>query len=250
MDTNSGQYHRDNNNLLILPKFKDLQGQVDFAFIKSSEGSWIDPDFRQVWNELAAPASIRGLYHYQRSSVSWQQQADNVLSITPADCQIVALDIEKTNNVLDKTFFADASRMIAYWKAAGKKVIYYVNQDVYMNYLLPIMQANYPTDLFYLNTPAWYAQYAFWKPNRDPNNQPKLPNGMTAAWRFWQYNDAGDTYPYGVFGSPDLDVFNGTLADLSAFVGAPTPPPPAPGPTSSQWTITEQSLNSIHMERQ
>ena len=248
MDTYSLQYRRDNNNKLIVPSFASLTAHLDFVFVKSSEGNWMDPDFPTMWQALAAPAPMRMMYHYQRSGVSWQQQADNFLSMMPSDCMGLALDIEKINNVVDKTMMADSSRILNYLKAhTTKKVMFYSNQDMYMNYILPIMQANWPGDTWYLDFPFWIASEPFWKPSRSPDNNPTLPKGMRADWKIIQWNDSGDTYPYSAYGSPDLDAFNGSAADMMTWLGATAPAPqPAPAPTPAP--TTGQTIISLNKD--
>ena len=192
IDTDPTQYLTDAQGNPLPPNYADLTGQCDFVFVKMTEGiSGVLNGFPIIWSKLATPAPIRGIYHYQRSGVSWQQQADNLLKGIPTDCQIIALDIEKTNNVMDKTFFANSSRLLNYWKANSKcKVIYYINQDVYMNYMLPAMTSNYPSDTWYLDFPDWVASWPTFKPSRGPDLNPSLPTGIRGDWRFLQYNNS------------------------------------------------------------
>jgi GH25 family lysozyme M1 (1,4-beta-N-acetylmuramidase) len=228
IDTYTGQYRRDGNEKLIIPSFASLTGQVDFAIIKISEGWWVDPEFNLLWDVTAAPAPLRGIYHYQRSGVSWVLQADKLLRAMPPDCQFICLDVEKINNVMDRTFFADTSRILNYWKKnTDKKVFYYSGPDIYVNYMLPIMQKYYLGDQWYLDFDMWVAQWPFWKPSRSPENNPSLPKGMRGDWKILQYNDAGDKTPYLVYGSPDLDVFNGPVPDMRAWLGLSQIPLPS-----------------------
>ncbi len=250
IDTDVSQYNTDRNGYPLTPKFESLTGRKpDFVIVKLSEGIFVDPKFKFVYEPLAAPAAVRGLYHYQRSGVSWQLQADNVLKNTPTDCNVIALDIEKIGNVLDAKFFADSSRILRYIQANSKcKVIYYTGQDVYVNYMLPVMSKWYPQDLWFLEFPLWVASWPYLKAMRSPNNNPSLPRNMRGDWKFLQWTDAGDQPPYIGVGSPDVDVFNGPPSDLLAWVGAQQPAPipdPVPMPSGSQTIITKQVTISV-----
>lgn len=234
IDVHSGQYRTDFYEKLRVPRYESLTGQVDFVIIKRSEGSWVDPAFHEVWDVLAAPAPIRGIYHYQRSAISWLLQAENVLANLPDDCQFVCLDVEKIGNVISKTMFADAGRILRYWEQHKPrpelKVIYYLNWDV-GNMMLAAMTKNYPNDKWYQDFRLWYAQYAFLKTFRKPDNNPKLPTGLPANWLFYQYDESGDSQPLERYGSPDLNVFNGPVNDLRKWLGLEevyTPPVPIP----------------------
>jgi len=243
IDVHSGQYREDFYKQLLVPNFNALTGQVDFVIIKRSEGFWVDPRFREVWDILASPCPIKGIYHYQRSGVSWKRQADNVLENKPKDCQFIALDVEKTNNVLDKTFFADSSRILRYWKDnSDVKIVYYLNEDVGKT-MLRIMQQNYPADKWYLEFRMWFAQYAFFTRDRKPENNPRIPVGLPGDWLIYQYDENGDSQPLKRYGSPDLNVFNGTVKDMKTWIGLdkiepPVPPVEPPSSTSDRPKLT------------
>ena len=231
-DTYEEDFKTDGQGKLIVPVLANLRPPYapNFVFVQIYQnGLWAN--FPLMWNNLASPAQVRGVYTYAVSSMSWQQEADEVLAATPPDCQIMALDIEKTGNALDKTFMADCSRVLNYWKANFKgKVIYYANSDMYMNYILPIMQNNYPSDTWYLDFPLWDASWPSFSLSRSPDNNPSIPKGMRADWKICQWTDnAGVPFE-------DQNVFNGQLSDLLTWVGAPviTPPPPVTPPAPSQ----------------
>jgi hypothetical protein len=74
--------------------------------------------------------------------------------------------------------------------------------------------------------------------NPTPDKDPKIPlNRKSGDWTIYQYaseiNFAGHAKEYGTpVNSIDLNVFNGTVADMRAWLklGAPPPPPPPPPP--------------------
>lgn len=231
-------------------------GQLDFAIAKIGEGYntpyhnpvTVDMNFEQflpLWDEGVARLDIRGVYFYQRSGYSWEFQASQVLealgklAVKP---QFIACDVEKINNSVDKSFLADALRIMDYWKVNSPyTVMLYTNKDVLQNYIQPIGLRYYGQE--WLNRlyayPLWYAQYWILY---SPDKQPGLPT-FKPDWKLWQYTDKGDSYQvidgvrYRHYGSPDLNVFNGTPADMRAWleIGATPPEPPAP---PSNKTIT------------
>lgn len=207
-------------------------GQVDFAIQKMTEGTWWDDKWGNLWDQGTSQVPIRGMYHYQRSGTSWKAQADNILEmvarVTPK-LHIIALDVEKINNILDKTYFSDSKRILEYLSVnSDRKIILYINPDIF-NIAHPLMLKNFGQEgvKWLLDYPMWLAQY-WWVP--DPNKQPATPK-LRGDWDLWQYTDKGDTknaQGQRHYGSPDLNVFNGTADQMRAWAGADeiiTPPP-------------------------
>jgi len=230
-DTYVYEYKRDGNNKLIVPNLSDLQGQIDFVIPQIYQGGYWN-EFPVLWEKLAAPCGIRGHYTYQVSWDSWLKQAEEVLAHTPSDCQFMVLDIEKIGNTVDKTMLADSSRILHYWqenKPAGvKKVLYYANPDIYVNFILPIMGKYYPQDKWYLEFDLWVSQWPWLKSLRSPDNNPALPKNMRGDWKLYQYTDAGDK---SLYSAADLDVFNGPVSDMRKWLGLDVVEPPAPEST-------------------
>lgn len=248
IDTDVSQYPEDRNGNPLVPAV--LTGQkLDFVITKMSEGNYINPKFKIVYDAFG-DVQFKGVYHYQRGVISWQLQADNLLKNLPTDCRIIALDLEQTGNVFNAGYFADASRILNYWKlnAPQCKVIYYTGPYIYVDYLLPIMLKNYPTDNWYLDFPLWIATWPSWKPSRSPNLNPSLPKNMRGDWKILQWDEAGDKPPYSVYGSPDLDVFNGPVSDMAKWLGvAPTLPPIEP-PVVTKPKITITVMGDVDVE--
>ncbi len=67
-----------------------------------------------------------------------------------------------------------------------------------------------------LGNPTGFGSYALWVANWGVSC-PGVPTSSWSTWRFWQNADTG-TIP-GVGSAPDLDKFNGSLADLLAYAG-------------------------------
>jgi len=211
-------------------------GQIDFGIVKLGEGYNTpyktregskdgDRDFRLLWDGVSE-LDIRGVYFYQRSGYSWQQQADMVLEYLQAldvKPHILSLDVEKINNVLDKSFFADTHRILNYWKKNSPyTVIQYSGNDIINNYLVPIGTRYYGKAWVdeVMAFPQWQAQY-WWRysPDKNPDPYKGYPN-----WDIWQYTEGGDSFGTGDrkswrhYGSPDLNVYNGTVEEMKQWL--------------------------------
>ena len=223
-------------------------GQVDFAIAKLGEGyntpysstslgDWTD--FNAIWDEGCAKVGIRGVYFYQRSGYSWERQATGILesinkmSVKP---HMIWCDIEKGNNIIDKTMLADSLRIMDYWKANSPYLVgSYANKDIWQAYIYDIGLRYYGqawVDRF-VAYPKFYAQY--WDVP-SPDKQPSLAACLNGKWDIWQYTDKGDSDEFrdGTlwrrYGSPDLDVFNGTVAEMREWLGITDEPPVEPPP--------------------
>ena len=64
---------------------------------------------------------------------------------------------------------------------------------------------------------AKYAGYPLWTAHYTTNPCPLVPNAWS-AWAFWQYSSKGTVS--GISGAVDLDVFNGTVAQLDALIAS------------------------------
>ena len=247
-------------------------GQVDFAIAKIGEGynspysakTLGDPsDFLRIWETGVAQVGIRGVYFYQRSGYSWERQAVNVLEAVeklPVKPHSLWCDVEKGNNVVDKTMIADMKRIMDYWKTNALQYTtgLYANKDILQNYILPLGEKKYGKQwIEELKTyPLWYAQYFF--TGKSPNKQP-LTLPAWSNWDLWQYSDKGDdrkiiddTY-WRHYGSPDLNVYNGSVEEMKQWlkIGSETPPPPPDDwetlyyQTAAQLTTANGKLSSI-----
>jgi GH25 family lysozyme M1 (1,4-beta-N-acetylmuramidase) len=204
-------------------------GLIDFAIQKASEGTFRDSKFVEIWAGVQK-VPIRGAYHYLRSGSNWQTQADFFISVVKGnDYHFYALDFEDMGNTMGASFADMAHQWIEYATAkTGKRVFLYTNPSHYDADLFPY--GDWMKDY-----PLWLAHY--WnnpKPDMDPGMPKKRKPG---DWTIYQYaseiNFAGHAKEYGTpVNSIDLNVFNGTVADMRAWLklGAPPPPPPPPPP--------------------
>ena len=232
-------------------------GQIDFAIMKASEGTSRDNKFAEIWAGVQK-VPIRGAYHYLRSGIEWQAQADFFISVVKEyDFHFYTMDFEGTGNTMDAAFADMARKWISYVTTktlvpvttnappqvqAGKQVFLYTNPSHYDADLFPY--GDWMKDY-----PLWLAQY--WN-NPSPDKNPGMPkNRKPGDWTIYQYaseiNFPGHAKEYGTAAnSVDLNVFNGTVADMRAWLklGAPPPPPPPPDTKAAQiamidWMIAE-----------
>jgi GH25 family lysozyme M1 (1,4-beta-N-acetylmuramidase) len=198
-------------------------GPVDFVIQKATEGlSYVDLEYDNLWRGVSQ-IPVRGAYHYQRSGLSWLAQADHFLETTRRHSyHIHALDVEEVNNAYTDTYFADAKRIIDYWRQnAYQKVVLYTNGSTYAQMYLALARLygqNYAAE--------WMSSVDLWLASPGAVGVPYLPKYRT-TWTFHQYSWSGLNTRWGTGkGSVDENVFNGTVTDLYAWLGAIVPPKP------------------------
>lgn len=217
-------------------------GQVDFAIQKMGEGAYIESDirFHALWDGGTSQVAVRGLYFYQRLSVDWKKQADNILRAaaradTFGGIHIIALDTEEINNSnrwggIDTNLFVDARNILQYVKEQAKqKVVWYTNTNCLIKAQTQMTKRFGKLGASWINDyPLWFAQY-YWT-RRSPDRQPLVPK-IHPNWSIWQYTDRGDSTKlmpvegtgnmttWRHYGSPDLNVYNGTLEEMKTWVG-------------------------------
>ncbi len=211
------------------------QGTVDFARVKAagtvfvitrvSDGVRVqDAKFTENWPGIKAAGLIRGVYQFFRPAQDPIAQADLLLSkigtLAPDDLPPV-LDVEAVDGQTPATIQAN----MKIWLDRVEQSV----RRKPMIYTAAFMSASVGTA--FAAYPLWVANYGV--------TCPKMPSTWM-AWQFWQTSNKG-AIP-GIAGDVDLDVFNGTLADLLKFAnsgtpsldaGTPsldagTPPPPLP----------------------
>jgi hypothetical protein len=189
----------------------DLNG-LDFAFTKATNGlGLVDPDLSHNWAVLAEWGKPRGAYHELTATSSASAQAAFFVATVRA-CGLKALDMlavvasdyPGVTGADVKTFCDTVARL------AGPHCPVLVYTD-------PAVAPRLGSCTGY---PLWVAAYQSAAPDVAP----------WRTWRFWQW---GDT-------PVDHDAYNGTAADLHAWLQtyAATPKPPVP-PTPEE----AQSMN-------
>ena len=183
-----------------------LQKELQFAFIKATEGSgFVDPYFKENWNEANETKLRVGAYHFFSFDSSGATQADNFIKAVP---------VKNTSlpPVIDVEFYADKEKnppdpanvkkelqaMIGKLKAHyGKNVILYTTVEAY--------------ELYIKND---FEQCDIWI--RDVFSKPNLPDQR--EWTFWQYTDRETLEGYlGEEKFIDVNVFHGSKREFELY---------------------------------
>lgn len=172
---------------------------IAFAFAKATEGAtFTDPAFTANWAGMGGTRILRGAYHYFRPQTDAAAQAAHFLRTVQLGASDLppVLDVEVTDGRDRATLVAGVLAWLdAVERGTGKRPIVYTYQNFYDTYLAGSL-AGYP---------LWIARYGGVAPS-------------LSGWTFWQYSDAGSVA--GVPAAVDLDRFNGSEAELRAFVQA------------------------------
>ena len=223
-----------------------LEKSVNFAFIRASIGTAKDNAVDKFAKSFSAAKMPHGFYHFLRSDVSYQTQADRFIeTIKQFEFQLPPVcDVEHNGVGLEmtKAFFGRVTSKL------GRSMIIYSSPG-FWNGLRGVDKATWALEYDY-----WVAHYVTLKfpvygvPDNVINST-KFPAGLSPwkqagkPWKFWQFCASGDGEFYGGDyarhtnkTSLDLDVFNGDLQAFNAYIGKTTPisdpitpPPPLNG---------------------
>jgi lysozyme len=196
-----------------------------FAFIRVSDGTkFEDPKFAENWSAARDAGIVRGAYQFFRASEDPVAQANLFVAkmgTLEADDLPPVLDLEVTEGVTPLSLQAKVRTWLQTVEAGtGRHPVVYTMLG---------MSGSVGTS--FTNYPLWVANWGV--------SCPRMPSSWT-QWKFWQSSDKGSVP--GISEKVDLDTFNGTMADLQAFIaetgggasgagGTPTPSPPDPGTT-------------------
>ena len=176
-----------------------------FAFIRVSDGvDYPDDRFQQNWQGAMDAGITRGAYQYFRPGDDPVAQANLLLesmgTLGPNDLPPV-VDVETQDGVSDATLVKNLRVWIArVEEVSGRRPIIYAALGFW-----DTVQGTEEFDAY----PLWVANYG--------PSCPYLP-ATWSRWDFWQYTDSGSVS--GVPGPVDRNRFNGTVADLQAFIAA------------------------------
>ncbi len=208
---------------------------VAFAVSRASVGLFTDSTFNTNWQAMKAEMILRGAYHYFLFSVNSIQQAQlfaNNLSLEAGDLPPI-LDVEVNSSEddhaeLDFLHALSGDERIRRVKdcldeierLTSQKPMIYTSSGFWNEFMND--SAGQP--------PTWSSQYELWIATW--GDEATLPHGWS-QWRIWQYTNVGSVA--GVVSSVDRDYFNGTAAEMRAWLGAPDTSVivPIPIPTSS-----------------
>lgn len=184
-----------------------LSGEdIDFAFIKATEGSsYVDPLYEYNARKAAKTGLKIGAYHFFSFDSPGETQAENFVStVGDGDGMLPpTVDLEPYGRYRRGLPPKDSvkpeldSLLNALEEYYGKKPIIYTTERAYKKYL-----AN------------GYEEYDIWI--RSVFRSPKLSDSR--EWTFWQYSDKGRLHGYsGEEGFIDLNVFRGTLEEFYRY---------------------------------
>lgn len=185
-----------------------------FAITRINHSDFMDPKFDQNWAAIKEVGMLRGAYQYFEPGDDVPTQAQIVIDklgmLGPGDLPAV-IDVETTTGLGP----AQVEDAVGQWlelveAGTGKKPMIYTGKYFW--------QDNVGSSAFsdYL---LWHAQY----PNacQPPADPPPACSGcanIADQWSevaVWQYSSSGSVP--GIAGNVDLNVFNGTLAELTAI---------------------------------
>lgn len=225
------------------------QNGVEFVIIKASQGNYLtDTRLKEHLEGASKAGLITALYHWLDPLIGGEQQAQYFLNATKGlKYSFIAADVEqywsdwsqwgkgKITSILSPTRIANCLKIFLDYLDTRKdcNLVVYSRANFLNNYA-------YPAASWISGYPLWLAYYPFstarvkvtWeqlKEQYDLPAGPPLPRGAS-KWTFWQFSGDKFSLP-GVSSAIDLNVFNGTRADLYKFAKLPAPAePPKPEP--------------------
>lgn len=172
---------------------------IDFAFIKATEGSsFVDKKFAYNFSEAQKQSIAVGAYHFFSFDSQGETQAENFIkNVVPFDGMLPP--------VIDFEFYGDKSDNPPSKESVTKELNDLISALESYYGLSPIIYATSATYKMYLETD--FSKYDIWI--RDIISEPELSDGRD--WTFWQYTnrDRLDGYK-GPEKYIDMNVFNGT----------------------------------------
>ncbi len=179
---------------------------VRFAQIRVSDGYYRDTYFRSNWDNAGRVGIIRGAYQFFEPGEDPIAQADLVIAavgrLGPGDMPVMC-DVEAPSpGVSPGTYTARLHAWTDRIEAGtGRRPIFYTGRYYWDPYVASSDFNSYP---------LWHAQYT-------SASCPNI-NDRWRDWAFWQYTSSGSVP--GIGGRVDLDIFNGSLADLQNFANS------------------------------
>ena len=172
--------------------------RISFAFIKATEGSWLeDPEFDRNWDNAREAGIVRGAYHYFLPNISPRDQAARffkTVRLRSGDLPPV-VDVEETRGMSKAQIQKYTKEFLNLLEKQYKiRPILYTNRDFYKNYF-----SGYEDFEGYRFWIAHYYVTSFDMPGDE-------------KWHFWQHSDRGTVN--GINEPVDFNVFNGDSAEL------------------------------------
>lgn len=169
---------------------------LQFVFVKATEGGDLSDDtFLHNFEAARHHGFIRGAYHFYNPATPPVKQADFFIQTVRLDTGDLppVLDIEK----LGKRDPEELKKELKVWLDRVEKH-YQVKPILYTSYKF---KTRYLNDSLFNSYPYWIAHYYVDSVE------------YQGEWKFWQHTDVASIS--GIPESVDLNIFNGTLEELS-----------------------------------
>ncbi len=180
---------------------------IDFAFIKATEGSsFVDKNFAFNYEQAQKTSLAVGAYHFFSYDSLGATQAENFINTVPAHEGMLP-------PVIDLEFYGDKS----YNPPAREDV------EIQLNDMLSALEAHYGLkpiiyaveESYDLYLSDGYKEYDIWI--RNVIKKPKISDGR--EWTFWQFTNRERLDGYiGKEKFIDVNVFNGSKSDFENYL--------------------------------
>jgi Lyzozyme M1 (1,4-beta-N-acetylmuramidase) len=191
---------------------------VRFAIIKASEGTeMVDAMFEENFRGAVDAGIVPGTYHFFYPTLDPLKQAAHYLSVLKEvvggqACLPPAIDLETAGTTKTAINAAVRSFMEELRQQSRRPGLLYTSPGFWNTYLpAPVLTLNRlkAADVEWASDyPLWLAHYTTGWPSQ------VYP---WAGWTFWQYSSGGKIE--GVPTRADMNLFNGSAADLAALAG-------------------------------
>lgn len=212
---------------------KTVAAGAEFAIAKMSEGLSVDPLWEQNSIEIIRAGLLLGAYHFFRPELDAIAQADHFIKNYPIRGTHLppALDLEIAPHNSAEYRAGVVAWLNRVRDALGPAPMIYTNRSFYNTWLQGL---GLPKEFL-----LWIASYT-------NASAPLMPNEFS-TWEFWQYTNKGNGAKYGASASAaiDLNLFNGTAAQLRARYPALVRPPTGIPPEleRGRYSVTADTLN-------
>jgi lysozyme len=196
---------------------KAKQAGAAFVFVKSSQATYTDPQFKLNWQKAKDAGILRGAYHYLDYTKPAADQANYFADLLQDDPGELPPVIDYEHAVADnnpatalgylKTWLDEVTKRTELFADATIKVpMVYTGWGFWGSY------GEQTNKDYWIKFPLWVAHYT-------TSSAPLLPTAWP-IWNFWQFTGKG---PGEAFGSESLSIdmnrFNGTMNELLEFIG-------------------------------
>lgn len=206
-------------------------GGIRFAFIRCSDGDYLDKKFARNVEQAKGAGIFVGAYSFARPSLKPGSAQDAAAKFWERCKQLgtgigelpPALDAETDGGMLSialSRWFRDYARTLS--ELAGRPCVVYTFPSFWRSNVIAF-EGGWAKDY-----PLWLAHYKQQVVTAPPPNGdgPMLLWPWGESWTFWQWaGDHGPSTP-GVKGPCDRNRFNGDIAALEALANVPSGLPP------------------------